>query len=94
MSMDFADLENQEIQKQRQKVQENLFMFGNGLGQLIWDTPSLVKMIVGIVASVTMTASLFTARTGNAVLDSRIWIAAAAGIMVLSGLIGARLRRW
>ena len=93
MSMDFADLEDQEIQKQRQKVQENLFMFGNGLGQLIWDTPSLVKMIVGIVASVTMTASLFTARTGNAVLDSRIWIAAAAGIMVLSGLIGARLRR-
>ena len=93
MSMDFADLEDQEIQKQRQKVQENLFMFGNGLGQLIWDTPSLVKMIVGIVASVTMTASLFAARTGNAVLDSRIWIAAAAGIMVLSGLIGARLRR-
>ncbi|QUA52246.1 ABC transporter ATP-binding protein [Aristaeella lactis] len=93
MSMDFADLEDQEIQKQRQKVQENLFMFGNGLGQLIWDTPSLVKMIVGIVASVAMTASLFAARTGNAVLDSRIWIAAAAGIMVLSGLIGARLRR-
>ena len=93
MSMDFADLEDQGIQKQRQKVQENLFMFGNGLGQLIWDTPSLVKMIVGIIASVAMTASLFAARTGNAVLDSRVWIAAAAGIMVLSGLIGARLRR-
>ena len=93
MSMDFADLEDQEIQKQRQKVQENLFMFGNGLGQLIWDTPSLVKVIVGIAASVAMTASLFAAHTGNAVLDSRLWIAAAAGIMALSGLIGARLRR-
>ena len=93
MSMDFADLEDQEIQKQRQKVQENLFMFGNGLGQLIWDTPSLVKVIVGIAASVAMTASLFAARTGNAVLDSRLWIAAAAGVMAFSGLIGARLRR-
>ena len=93
MNMDFAGLEDQEIQKQRQKVQENLFMFGNGLGQLIWDTPSLVKVIVGIAASVAITASLFAARTGNAVLDSRLWIAAAAGIMALSGLIGARLRR-
>ncbi len=93
MNMDFAGLEDQEIQKQRQKVQENLFMFGNGLGQLIWDTPSLVKVIVGIAASVAMTVSLFAARTGNAVLDSRLWIAAAAGIMALSGLIGARLQR-
>ena len=46
MNMPYADLEDQEIQKQRQKVQENLFMFGNGLGQLVWDTPSLVKVIV------------------------------------------------
>ena len=93
MNMDFAGLEDQEIQKQRQKVQENLFMFGNGLGQLIWDTPSLVKVLVGIAASVAITASLFAARTGNAVLDSRLWIAAGAGIMALSGLIGAKLRR-
>ena len=93
MNMDYAGLEDQEIQKQRQKVQENLFMFGNGLGQLIWDTPSLVKVLVGIAASVAMTASLFAARTGNAVLDSRLWIAATAGIMALSGLISAKLRR-
>ena len=93
MSMDFADLENQEVQKQRQKAQENLFMFGNGLAQLIWDTPSLVQAFVGIAASIALTASLFTARTGIAVLDSRIWIAAAAGIMVLSGLINTRLQK-
>ena len=93
MSMDFADLEDQEIQKQRQKVQENLFMFGNGLGQLVWDTPSLVKVIVGIAASVALTASLFTAGTGNAVLDSRLWIIAAAGLMILSGLVNSRLRK-
>lgn len=93
MNMPYADLEDQEIQKQRQKVQENLFMFGNGLGQLVWDTPSLVKVIVGIAASVALTASLFTAGTGNAVLDSRLWIIAAAGLMILSGLVNSRLRK-
>ena len=93
MSMDFADLENQEIRKQRQKAEENLFMFGNGLAQLIWDTPSLVHAIVGIAASAALTASLFTAKTGSAVLDSGIWIAAAAGIMAASGLISTHLRK-
>ena len=93
MNMPYADLEDQEIQKQRQKVQENLFMFGNGLGQLVWDTPSLVKVIVGIAASVALTASLFTAGTGNAVLDSRLWIIAAVGLMILSGLVNSRLRK-
>ena len=93
MSMDFADLENQEVQKQRQKAQENLFMFGNGLAQLVWDTPSLVHAFVGIAASVALTVSLFSAGTGNAVLDSRLWIAAVAVLMLLSGLIHARLRK-
>ena len=93
LSMNYADLEDQEIQKQRQKVQENLFMFGNGLAQLVWDTPSLVKVIVGIAASAALTASLFTAGTGNALLDSRLWIIAAAGLMILSGLINSRLRK-
>ncbi len=93
MSMDYADLENQEIQKQRQKAQENLFMFGNGLAQLVWDTPSLVHATVGIAASVALTVSLFAAGTGDAVLDSGLWIAAAAGIMAVSGWIGARLQK-
>ena len=93
MSMDFADLENQDIQKQRQKAEENLFMFGNGLAQLVWDTPSLVQAAAGIAASVALTASLFTAKTGSALLDSRLWIPAAAGIMALSGLVNARLRK-
>ncbi|MBP5728384.1 MAG: ABC transporter ATP-binding protein, partial [Clostridia bacterium] len=93
LSMNYAELEDQEIQKQRQKVQENLFMFGNGLAQLVWDTPSLVKVIVGIAASAALTASLFTAGTGNALLDSRLWIIAAAGLMILSGLINSRLRK-
>lgn len=92
MSMDFASLEDSEIQKQRQKARENLFMYGNGLAQLVWDTPSLVRVIVGIAASLALTASLFTSKTGNGFLDSRIWIAAMAGIMLLSGGINARLQ--
>ena len=93
MDMDFADLENQDIQKQRQKAEENLFMFGNGLAQLVWDTPSLVRAFIGIAASVALTVSLFTSKTGNAAADSRIWIAAAAGLMALSGMISAYLRK-
>ena len=93
MSMNFADLENREIQKQKQKAQENLFMFGNGLAQLVWDTPSIVRVIVGIAASAALTVSLFTARTGQAVLDSGLWIAAAAGMLALAGIIGAVLKK-
>lgn len=93
MSMDFADLENQDIQKQRQKAQENLFMFGNGLAQLIWDTPSAVRAFAGIAASVALTVSLFASKTGNAIMDSALWAAAVAALMALSGLIGTRLRK-
>ena len=93
MSMDFADLENQDIRKQRQKAEENLFMFGNGLAQLVWDTPSLVQAVVGIAASVALTVSLFAAKTGRPVLDSRIWMAVAAAVMVLSGKISTVLRK-
>ena len=93
MSMDYADLENRNIQKQKQKAQENLFMFGNGLAQLVWDTPSIVRVIVGIAASAALTVSLFTARNGNAILDSGFWIGAAAGLMILAGGISARLRK-
>ena len=93
MRMDYADLENPEIQKQRQKAEENLFMFGNGLAQLVWDTPGLVQAFAGIAASLALTASLFTAKTGSAALDSWGWTAAAAGMLALSGGIGARLRR-
>ena len=92
MRMDYASLEDQDIQKQRQKAMENLFMFGNGLGQLVWDTPSIVRASVGAAASVALTASLFASRTGSPALDSRAWIAAVAGLMLLSGLISARLR--
>lgn len=87
MSMDYVDLENPDIQKQRQKAEENLFMFGNGLGQLIWDTESLVKVIVGIIASVSLTASLFLSKSGNAIMDSNLWMLAILVVMILFGMV-------
>lgn len=87
MSMDYVDLENQDIQKQKQKAEENLFIFGNGLGQLVWDTESLVKVAVGIVASVSLTVSLFTAKSGNRIMDSELWILGIFFVMVLFGYV-------
>lgn len=93
MSMDYADLEKQDIQKQRQKAEENLFIFGNGLGQLVWDTESLVKVIVGIIASLSLTVSLFIAKSGNAVMDSGLWILAILFVLILFGYIYQLLTR-
>lgn len=87
MSMDYVDLENPDIQKQRQKAEENLFMFGNGLGQLVWDTVSLVKVIVGIIASVSLTASLFLSKSGNVIMDSNLWMLAILVVMILFGMV-------
>lgn len=93
MSMDYADLEKQDIQKQRQKAEENLFIFGNGLGQLVWDTESLVKVIVGIIASLSLAVSLFIAKSGNAVMDSGLWILAISFVLILFGYIYQLLTR-
>jgi ATP-binding cassette subfamily B protein len=91
--MDFVDLEDFDIQQQKQKAEENLFMFGNGLAQLVWDTPDIVKVFVGMVASVSLTASLYVAKSGNAILDSYMWVAAVFVIMMLAGLCNARMRK-
>ena len=93
MSMDFADLEDVTVQKKRQKAQENLFMFGNGLAQLVWDTTGLVEVFVGIVASISLTFTLFVSKTGNTVLDSFLWIPGMFLIMALAGVINSRLRK-
>lgn len=87
MRMDYVDLEDLEIQKLQQKAKENLFMFGNGLGQLVWDTADLVKVTVGIIASVSLTASLFVAKSGNKVMDSYLWVIAILAVVILSGVI-------
>ena len=93
MSMDFADLEDQDIQKKRQKAEENLFMFGNGLAQLVWDTEGLVNVIVGLLASVALTASLFISRSGDPVMDSYLWLLPGALLLAFAGFCTATLRK-
>ena len=93
MSLAYTDLEDQEIQKKKQKAQENLFMFGNGLGQLVWDTAGLVQVIVGIIASLSLSVSLFISRSGNTLLDSWIWLPAGMLIVIISGISTGKFRQ-
>ena len=74
LSMDYGDLEDAQIQFQRKKTEENLFMFGNGLGQLVWGTEGLVRASANIAISLCMTVPLFTQMTGNSLMDSPLWI--------------------
>ncbi|MBP5609419.1 MAG: ABC transporter ATP-binding protein [Lachnospiraceae bacterium] len=92
MSLDYTDLEDQEIQKKKQKAQENLFMFGNGLGQLVWDTAGSVQVIVGIIASLFLSVSLFLSHSGNAVLDSWIWLPIGMLILIIEGICTGKFR--
>jgi len=93
MSMDYADLEDKGIQKQKQKAEENLYMFGNGLAQLVWDTTGLVEAVAGIIASISLTAALFVAKTGSVILDSYLWIFVGTVLVVISGLLNSKLRK-
>lgn len=74
MSLDFDDLENAKIQHMRQEAEENLYMFGNGLAQLVWGTSALVRSLVNILASIVMTVTLFLSKSGNKVMDNPVWI--------------------
>ena len=90
MALDFADLENAEVRHQRQEAEENLYMFGNGLAQLVWGTPALVRACVNILASVAMTAALFISRSGNKVMDNPVWIFIVLICIILGGLSNSR----
>ncbi len=90
MSMDYADLERAEIQYQRKLAEEDLYMFGNGLAQLVWGTAGLVSASVSIFVSISMTATLFTRRSGNAVADSPLWAVALLACVLLGGLSNSR----
>ncbi len=90
MSMDYADLERAEIQRQRKLAEEDLYMFGNGLGQLVWGTAGLVSASVSILVSLSMTLTLFMRRSGNPVIDSWGWAVALFAVILLGGLGNAR----
>lgn len=92
MTIDYVDLENVEYQNKKQRAEENLFMFGNGLGQLVWNTPSMVKMMVSLIASFALTLPLFLTDSSNKWLDSPIWMAVLLLLMIIEGFINNVLK--
>lgn len=85
MSLDYDDLEDVSIQKQRQEVEENLFMFGNGLGQLVWGTSVIVKVFINIFVALLMSGTLFISKSGEKIVDHPIWIVIILGCITLCG---------
>ncbi len=90
MTMDYADLEDTKILQQKQNASENLFMFGNGLGQLVWGMNSLVNATANIVLSLSFTISLFLADTGSKVMDSPLWILGIGVVVLLGGFANSK----
>ncbi len=93
MSLDYDDLEDVSIQKQRQEVEENLFMFGNGLGQLVWGTSVIVKVFINIFAALLMSGTLFISKSGQEMVDSPIWIVIILGCITLCGFSNYKATR-
>ena len=90
MSLDFEDLEDAGIRHQRQEAEENLYMFGNGLGQLVWGTAVLVRAGINLAASLFLTGTLFFSRSGNAAADSPLWVAAVLLCILAGGICNSR----
>ena len=90
MSLDFEDLEDAGIRHQRQEAEENLYMFGNGLGQLVWGTAVLVRAGINLAASLFLTGTLFFSRSGNAAADSPLWVAAVLLCILTGGICNSR----
>lgn len=93
MSLDYDDLEDVSIQKQRQEVEENLFMFGNGLGQLVWGTSVIVKVFINIFVALLMSGTLFISKSGQKTVDSPIWIVIILGCITLCGFSNYKATR-
>ncbi len=93
MTMDYADLEDAKVLQQRQEASENLFMFGNGLGQLVWGMNSLVNATVSIVLSLSLTVTLFLLDTGTKWMDSPLWIVGIGLCILLGGIANSRATR-
>ncbi len=90
MTMDYADLEDTKILQQKQEASENLFMFGNGLGQLVWGMNSLVNAAASIVLSLSLTVTLFVSHTGTKWMDSPLWIVGIGVCVLLGGMANAK----
>ena len=89
LSMDFVDIEDTAIQKRKTQEKENLFFFGNGLGQFVWTIGTTVEGIISIIVSIFMVITLFTVPSGNKFADSPIWILVIGIVMALGIFVNA-----
>ena len=89
LSMDYADIEDAAVQKRKAREKENLFSFGNGLGQFVWTIRSTIEGIAGVMISLAMSAGIFTAAAGNKYADSPLWIAALAAAAAFGVFVNA-----
>lgn len=83
MSMDFSDIEDVNIQKQKTKERENLFNFGNGLAQFVWTINGVIEGATSVITSVFMVITLFTSISNSTVMNSPLWIVAILTVTVL-----------
>lgn len=93
MTMDYAELEDTKVLQQKQEASENLFMFGNGLGQLVWGMNSLVNAATSILLSVSLTITLFLSDTGAAWMDSPLWIVGIGACVLFGGIANSKATR-
>lgn len=93
MTMDYADLEDTKVLQQKQEASENLFMFGNGLGQLVWGMNSLVNATTSIVLSLSLTVTLFVSDTETKWMDSPLWIVGIGVCVLVGGMANAKATR-
>ena len=87
-ALSFADAEDPAVQKQRQEAEDNLYLYGNGLAQVVWGTTSLIRAGTELVLSIVMAVPLFFTHSAHPWLDSPLWIAG-IGLLALLGGIGS-----
>ena len=87
-ALSFADAEDPAVRKQRQEAEDNLYLYGNGLAQVVWGTTSLIRAGTELILSIVMAVPLFFTHSAHPWLDSPLWIIV-IGLLALLGGIGS-----
>ena len=91
LSMDYVDIENAHVQKRKDKEKYNLFNFGNGLAQFVWTINTTIEGAVSVIVSSATVTSLFTSITGNATMDSAVWVFVVMAVIFLGVFVNAQI---
>ena len=87
LSLDYADVEDSEIQHEYAQIRQHHMGMGFGLSRLSWPIPGVIRGAIQIVLSATLAFSLFSLKVPEgspyAWLDS--WWALAAVVLIMTG---------